>query len=238
MTKFKIQGGNPLSGEITVAGNKNAALPIIAATVLTDEECILENMPEIRDVWSMLNLLKDLGKSVEKVKSNTYKISGAITKNNLDKNLAGRLRASILYMSGLLARKGSIDMYAPGGCVIGRRNMQSHLGGFEAFGAQISITDNGYRAELKNIHAANIFLPEASVTATENAFILAAAVPGKSIIQNAASEPHVEDLANVLNKMGAKIQGAGTQRVEIAWRDTLARKVLASRGISLDSTCR
>ena len=99
MAKFKIQGGNPLSGEITVAGNKNAALPIIAATVLTDEECILENMPEIRDVWSMLDLLKDLGKSLDKVKPNTYKISGSIKTNKLDKEMAGSLRASILYMS-------------------------------------------------------------------------------------------------------------------------------------------
>ena len=221
MGKFKIQGGNPLSGEITVAGNKNAALPIIAATVLTDEECILENMPEIRDVWSMLDLLKDLGKSLDKVKPNTYKISGSIKTNKLDKEMAGSLRASILYMSGLLARKGSIEMSPPGGCVIGRRNMQSHFNVFEAFGADVVLTDNGYDAIIKNIHPADIFLPEASVTATENALILAASVTGKSTIHNAACEPHVEDLANVLIKMGAKITGAGTQRVEIEGAEKL-----------------
>ncbi|MEJ2055338.1 MAG: UDP-N-acetylglucosamine 1-carboxyvinyltransferase, partial [Calditrichaceae bacterium] len=215
MAKFRIKGGNPLSGKITVAGNKNAALPIIAATVLTDEECIIENMPEIRDVWSMLDLLKDLGKSVEKTAPNTYKISGELVKDHLDKEMAGRLRASILYMSGLLARKGSIDMSPPGGCVIGRRNVQSHFGVFEAFGAQMIITDEGYKAEIHSIHPADIFLPEASVTATENALILAAAVPGKSTIHNAACEPHVEDLAHVLIKMGARINGAGTQRVTI-----------------------
>lgn len=215
MAKFKIQGGNPLSGEITIAGNKNAALPIIAATVLTDEECVLENLPEIRDVWSMLDLLKDLGKTVEKVKPNTYKISGSLRTNKLDKEMAGSLRASILYMSGLLARTGSIDMSPPGGCVIGRRNMQSHFSVFEAFGANVTLTDNGYEAEIKNIHSANIFLPEASVTATENALIIASSVIGKSTIHNAACEPHVEDLANMLIKMGAKISGAGTQRVEV-----------------------
>ena len=215
MAKFKIQGGRPLTGEITVAGNKNAALPIIAATVLTDEECVLENMPEIRDVWSMLDLLKDLGKSVEKIQSNTYKIAGAIKTNILDKDMAGSLRASILYMSGLLARKGSIEMSPPGGCVIGRRNMQSHFSVFEAFGANLKLTDTGYEAIIKNIHPATIFLPEASVTATENALILAAAVSGRTTIHNAACEPHVEDLANVLIKMGARITGAGTQRVEI-----------------------
>jgi UDP-N-acetylglucosamine 1-carboxyvinyltransferase len=215
MAKFKIKGDNPLSGEITVAGNKNAALPIIAATVLTDETCILENMPEIRDVWSMLNLLKDLGKAVEKIQSNSYKISGSIKTNKLDKEMAGSLRASILYMSGLLACMGSIEMSPPGGCIIGRRNMQSHFSVFEAFGANIVVTDIGYKTEIKEIHPANIFLPEASVTATENALILAAAVSGKSTIHNAACEPHVEDLANVLIKMGAKIQGAGTQRIEI-----------------------
>ncbi len=215
MAKFRIKGGNPLSGDITVAGNKNAALPIIAATVLTDETCILENMPEIRDVWSMLNLLKDLGKTVEKTQANSYKISGSIKTNKLDKEMAGSLRASILYMSGLLARTGSIEMSPPGGCIIGRRNMQSHFSVFEAFGANLTITDNGYKVGIKDIHPANIFLPEASVTATENALILAAAVSGKSTIHNAACEPHVEDLANVLIKMGVKIQGAGTQRILI-----------------------
>jgi len=215
MAKFKISGGNPLSGEITVAGNKNAALPIIAATILTDETCILENMPEIRDVWSMLDLLKDLGKTVEKIQSNSYKISGPIKTNKLDKEMAGSLRASILYMSGLLARTGSIKMSPPGGCVIGRRNMQSHFSVFEAFGASIKLTDTGYEADVKDMRPATIFLPEASVTATENALILAAAIPGKSTIHNAACEPHVEDLANVLIKMGANISGAGTQRVEI-----------------------
>lgn len=215
MAKFKIKGGNPLSGEITVAGNKNAALPTIAATVLTDEICILENMPEIRDVLSMLNLLKDLGKTVEKTQTNSYKISGSIKTNKLDKEMAGSLRASILYMSGLLARTGSIEMSPPGGCIIGRRNMQSHFSVFEAFGGNLTITDIGYKADIKDIHPANIFLPEASVTATENALILAAAVSGKSTVHNAACEPHVEDLANVLVKMGAKIQGAGTQRIEI-----------------------
>lgn len=222
MAKFIIEGGNPLTGEITVAGNKNAALPIIAASVLTDEACIIENMPEIVDVHSMLNILSDLGKDIQRIKKNKYKISGSISKTKLDDELAGRLRASILYMSVLLARTGTVNMVSPGGCVIGRRNVDAHFDVFKAFGATIHAEANHYTAHLKAKQPASIFLKETSVTATENALLLAAAVPGKSTLLNAACEPHVVDLANVLRKMGAHIGGDGTNRIYIQGNDTLS----------------
>lgn len=215
MAKFIIEGNYPLNGEITVAGNKNAALPIIAATVLTDEECILENVPEIRDVQAMLSLLRDLGKTVDRVEANSFRISGKIKKTHLDEKIAGNLRASILYLSALLARKGEVRLPPPGGCVIGRRNVDSHFEVLEAFGSEITADENGYGAVLSKPKPATIFLKEASVTATENALLLAASIPGQTIVDNAACEPHVIDLGIVLVKMGAKIQGLGSNHLRI-----------------------
>ena len=215
MTKFIIEGQNPLRGEITVAGNKNSALPIIAATVLTDEECIIENLPAIRDVQVMLELLKDLGKNVKREAANVYRISGSINKINLDENLAGSLRASILYLSVILARAGEIEMPPPGGCVIGRRNTDSHFDVIEAFGAEIKTNEKSYTAQLTNPAPACIFFKEASVTATENAMLLASTIAGQTTIDNAACEPHVTDLACVLKKMGAVIEGEGSNRLRI-----------------------
>jgi len=215
MARLQIEGGIPLKGEIRVAGNKNAALPIIAATVLTDEECLIENVPEISDVRSMLAILKDLGKKVENLSPNVYRISGSLRHSKPRGDLTGSLRASILFMSGLLARTGEIDMVPPGGCVIGRRNVESHFEVIRAFGAQLEFHADGYRATLSNRTPASIFLKESSVTATENAMLLAAATPGLSVIENAAGEPHVTDLGDVLSKMGATIEGRGTSRIFI-----------------------
>lgn len=215
MARLQIEGGIPLKGEIRVAGNKNAALPIIAATVLTDEECFIENVPEISDVRSMLAILEDLGKKVENLSPNVYRISGSLRHSKPRGDLTGSLRASILFMSGLLARSGEIDMVPPGGCVIGRRNVESHFEVIRAFGAQLEFHAEGYRATLSNRTPASIFLKESSVTATENAMLLATATPGKSIIENAAGEPHVTDLGDVLSKMGAAIEGSGTNRIFI-----------------------
>jgi UDP-N-acetylglucosamine 1-carboxyvinyltransferase len=215
MAQFVIEGGHSLRGTITVAGNKNAALPIIAATILTDEECYLENMPHIRDIEVMHLLLKDLGKNIDRISPNSYKISGTLKKSALDPILAKGLRASILYMGALLAKAGHVQMVPPGGCVIGRRNVDGHFQVFEELGAKIKSEQGVYIADLKNARAANIFLHEASVTATENALLLAAKIPEETIIMNAACEPHVEDLAKVLNKMGAQIQGAGTNQIKI-----------------------
>ena len=215
MAQLLIEGGHPLNGTIKVAGNKNAALPIIAATLLTDEDCHLENMPNIRDIEVMKLLLLDFGKSIEKTDPNSYKISGTVKNTSLDPILAKELRASILYMGALLARAGFVKMLPPGGCVIGRRNVDVHFQVMKEFGAEIKTEEGMYIAELKNGKPANIFLHEASVTATENALLLASTIPEETVIFNAACEPHIEDLANVLIKMGAQIEGAGSNKVII-----------------------
>ncbi len=215
MSKFIIEGGRPLNGEITVAGNKNAALPIIAATVLTDDDCYLENVPDIRDVRAMLELLRGLGKTVEKVQENHFKISGSVNKTEIDPQIGGNLRASILFLSVLLARKGEVRLPPPGGCVIGRRKVDSHFDVLQAFGAKVQANDDGYTAVLPYAKPANIFLKEASVTATENAMLLAAATWGDTIIDNAAGDPHITNLGMALSQMGALIQGAGTSHMRI-----------------------
>jgi UDP-N-acetylglucosamine 1-carboxyvinyltransferase len=215
MAQFLIEGGHPLKGKITVAGNKNSALPIVAATILTDEDCVLENLPEIRDIEVMILILKDLGKNIEKIAPSTYKISGPIKHTVLEPSLAKELRASILYMGAILARVGHVQMAPPGGCVIGRRNVDSHFQVIEEMGAELKTDQGNYIAELKKPQAARIFLREASVTATENALLLAASIPQQTVITNAACEPHVTDLVEVLQKMGAEIQGSGTNQLKI-----------------------
>jgi UDP-N-acetylglucosamine 1-carboxyvinyltransferase len=223
MAKFKISGNTRLRGEIEVAGNKNAALPVLAATVLTDEDCELTNVPEIVDVHSMLELLKYLGKTVEKKADNHYKVKGEINKKELDDELAKKLRASILFLSGLLARRGEIEMPPPGGCVIGRRKVDTHFQVVEHFAGKVGILDNGnYYAKIDRLKTGKLFLDEVSVTGTENALILAAATPGETVIYNAACEPHVSDLANFLVKMGAKIDGIGTNRLTIQGKEKLS----------------
>jgi UDP-N-acetylglucosamine 1-carboxyvinyltransferase len=215
MSKFKIQGSNPLCGDITVAGNKNAALPIIAATVLTDEVCRIHNLPDIVDVHTMLAILAHLGKKVSKPAPGTVEISGTVTRNAIETELARQLRASILYLGGLLSRTGSASIAPPGGCVIGRRNVDSHFNVFQSFGATIEVTETDYRLQIAKPEPANLFLKEASVTATENALIFTASINGTSIIENTACEPHVTDLCRVLEQMGAQIEGEGTNKLRI-----------------------
>ena len=215
MSKFIIEGGKPLNGEIYIAGNKNAALPIIAATVLTDETCVLENLPEIRDVQVMLELLKDIGKKVERTGPMTYKISGSISKTKIDKKYASKLRASVLLLGAMLVKAKEVLLPPPGGCVIGRRNLDTHFEICEAFGGKISIDEEGYHASVLKPHPAEIFLKEQSVTGTGNALLIASGIPGKTVIENSASEPHIVDLVDVLSKMGANINGGGTNRLQI-----------------------
>ncbi len=221
MSKFIIEGDHPLQGEITVAGNKNAALPIIAATVLTDEECLLENVPDIRDVHAMLDILRDLGKEVEALSANCYRITGAVRHTTPSRERVQRLRASILYLGALLGKAGEARIAPPGGCVIGRRHVSPHFEALRALGAEITITEEYYEATVQQRKAATAFLTEASVTATENALLFAAASPREMHIENAACEPHVADLARVLEKMGATIQGIGSNRLRIVGTEQL-----------------
>ncbi|MDZ7343710.1 MAG: UDP-N-acetylglucosamine 1-carboxyvinyltransferase [candidate division KSB1 bacterium] len=221
MAKFIITGGKKLQGEIFLSGNKNAALPILAATVLTDAPCVIHNVPKITDVATMLALLVDLGKTIEHTGDRSVHIKNAVSQSALDKHLVEKLRASILFLGPLLARTGNVSIGPPGGCVIGRRAVGTHFEALTAMGATIVGTEDHYEATLAHPRPAQIFLDEVSVTATENAMMCAAAIPGETVIDNAACEPHVADLAEVLRKMGAKITGEGTNRLTIHGQNNL-----------------
>jgi UDP-N-acetylglucosamine 1-carboxyvinyltransferase len=217
MEKFVIDGGVPLSGTVVPAGNKNGALPCLAACVLTEDEVVVRNIPRIRDVEAMLELLEHLGATVDWRGEHEVAVCAAgITADALvDPVLAERIRASFLLAGPLLARFGRAAMPAPGGDVIGRRRLDPHLDAFRALGATdttdaagtISITAGGRDRRLR---AGEVFMDEPSVMATENALMAAALTPGETWIGNAASEPHVVDLARMLVKMGADIRGIGS----------------------------
>jgi UDP-N-acetylglucosamine 1-carboxyvinyltransferase len=224
MEKLVIEGGVPLSGTITPAGNKNAALPLLACTLLTDEEMVLHNVPRIRDAEAMVALLADLGATIEWRAENTVAINAAnVTKTGVDPSLAERIRASVLVGGPLLARHGSALLPPPGGDVIGRRRLDPHLDAFRALGAEVDSAERDIRltAPAGGLQAVDFFMDEPSVMATENALMAAAVIPGTTIIRNAASEPHVQDLARMLNKMGAAIEGIGSNVMHVHGRETL-----------------
>jgi UDP-N-acetylglucosamine 1-carboxyvinyltransferase len=217
MEKFVIEGGAPLSGTVLPAGNKNAALPILAASVLTEDEVVLRNVPRIRDVEAMLQLLRDLGVQVDWRGANEVVLCAAgVERTAVDREQAGFIRASFLVAGPLLARFGTALMPPPGGDVIGRRRLDPHMDAFSALGAgyeyghDISITapDGGLRA-------GDVFMDEPSVMATENVLMAAALTPGATVVHNAACEPHVQDLARMLVKMGADIQGIGSNLLTV-----------------------
>jgi len=216
MARFIIEGGKKLSGKVKISGNKNSVLPLMAATLLTDQDCVLENVPQIGDVLVMGEILKDLGAKVEGLGTNRLLINTrGVNKYKLKPELVQKLRASILLLGPLLARFGKAQMRHPGGCMVGRRAVGTHFDALAALGAKTITSEENYESEVKNPHSAYIFLDEASVTATENAIMMASLIPGKTIIDDTACEPHIEDLANFLNLMGAKVQGAGTNRVTV-----------------------
>ncbi len=216
-----IQGGRSLGGTIVPSGNKNAALPILAACLLSDEEVTLENVPDIVDVHVMLALLDDLGVSVREEGPNTLVIRASeVRSQSPNPDLCRRLRASLLLAGPLLARCGSVDMPLAGGDFIGRRRIDTHLLAFRALGAEC-VVDRSYRLSHDGLRGAEIFLDEASVTATENTLAAAVLAPGETIILNAASEPHVQDLSRFLNELGADIDGIGTNRLVVRGVDRL-----------------
>ncbi len=210
MNKYIIEGSFPLKGKIKASGNKNAALPCIAATLLTDSEVILKNIPEIEDVRVMFEVLKSLGVKVNRISHGKYSVKTTnIKSSEILAEHASNIRASILFAGPLLARTGKVLMPPPGGDVIGRRRLDTHFLAFTALGAQIEI-DGMFRLNANKLVGSDIFMDEASVTATENAIMAASIASGKTTIMNAASEPHVQDLCNMLNSMGAKITGIGS----------------------------
>lgn len=223
MQKFVIQGGVPLSGEITAAGNKNAALPILAACLLTEEVVTIANVPRIRDTEAQIELLAALGVSVEWIEDNTVRLCAKEVGNTtLDQKLSAAIRASFLMAGPLLARFGSVNMPPPGGDFIGRRRLDAHLDAFRELGARVG----GDRwielnAPPGGLRAAEIFMDEPSVMGTENALMAAALTPGETTILNAASEPHVQDLARLLVKMGAPISGIGSNVMIVSGQGSL-----------------
>ena len=211
MEKFVIQGGAPLSGEVSVAGNKNAALPILAACLLTEEEVLLHRIPRIRDTEAQIALLEQLGVEVAWVGDNSVRLCAAnVSDPVVDEELSNRIRASFLLAGPLLARFGAAKMPPPGGDFIGRRRLDAHLDAFKDLGAQV---DGSRWIELSaptGLCACEIFMDEPSVMGTENALMAAALTPGQTTIANAASEPHVQDLARLLTLMGAEVEGVGS----------------------------
>ncbi|HEY7682776.1 MAG TPA: UDP-N-acetylglucosamine 1-carboxyvinyltransferase [Gemmatimonadales bacterium] len=208
--RFQVRGGRTLQGTVRPAGNKNAALPAIAATLLADGPVDLDNIPRISDVETMLALVEDLGALIEWTGPNTVRIDARSAQPKpLDPELCSRIRASILLAGPLLARFGRVTLPPPGGDVIGRRRVDTHFLALERLGAQLALGDS-YRIEAKALMGTEIFLDEPSVTGTENALMAAAAARGRTVIRNAASEPHVQDVARLLTAMGARIDGVGT----------------------------
>ena len=207
---FLVRGAQPLAGTIRPSGNKNAALPILAATLLADGPVELSNIPRIRDVEAMIGLLAHLGASVEWTGGSTVRVDTRAARSRpLDPALCARIRASILLAGPLLARFGKVQLPPPGGDVIGRRRVDTHVLALEQLGASVLIGDR-YEIEARHLTGADIFLDEPSVTGTENALMAAVMARGRTVLRNAASEPHVQDLARTLVAMGAQIEGIGT----------------------------
>ncbi len=221
MSVFVVEGGIPLSGSIRPAGNKNAALPCVAAALLSAEPVTLENVPRIRDVETLLSIVESLGAGVEWEGPNTVTIrAGGVRAGRPDPVLAERIRASILLAGPLLARFGAVSLPPPGGDVIGRRRLDTHFLAFEGMGARIDLGE-GFEISASRLTGASIFLDEPSVTATENAVMAAVLARGTTVFRNAAAEPHVQDLCHLLVAMGARIGGIGTHTLEIEGVDAL-----------------
>ncbi|MBX7237122.1 MAG: UDP-N-acetylglucosamine 1-carboxyvinyltransferase [Caldilineales bacterium] len=218
---FIIEGGRPLQGEVRPAGNKNAALPMLAACLLTDQPVTLHNVPRIGDVGILLELLKHLGVRVLANGGSSITVQAdQVTSQNLSPELCQKVRASILLAGPLLGRSGQVELPPPGGDVIGRRRIDTHLLAFEHLGAQVEVDPGNHLIRIhshdpRGLHPADILLDEASVTATENALMAAAAIRGRTVIRNAASEPHVQNLCQMLCGMGAQIDGIGSNCLTI-----------------------
>jgi len=222
MEKFVIQGGVPLSGELTVAGNKNAALPILAACLLTEEELLLHRVPRIRDTEAQIAILERLGVEVAWVADNSVRLCArGVSDTSVDEELSRRIRASFLLAGPLLARFGEARMPPPGGDFIGRRRLDAHLDAFRDLGARVGGERWIELTAPTGLRACEIFMDEPSVMGTENALMAAALTPGETTLGNAACEPHVQDLARLLTKMGARVDGIGSNVMRVNGADRL-----------------
>src|SRR5215211_2462154 len=222
MEKFIIEGGRPLAGSLVPSGNKNAALPVLAASLLTEEEVVVRNVPRIRDVEAILTLLGSVGVDYAWVEENAVSLCAAdADPRELDPELCMPIRASFLLAGPLLARFGRAHMPPPGGDVIGRRRLDPHLDAFRALGASVDLERDIVLHAPRGLRACEVFMDEPSVMATENALMAAALTPGTTVIGNAACEPHVQDLARMLIGMGANIGGIGSNVLSVTGRDRL-----------------
>jgi UDP-N-acetylglucosamine 1-carboxyvinyltransferase len=216
MARFIVEGGTPLRGEFRPAGNKNAALPLIAASLLTDEPVTLHNVPRIRDVRGMVDIVSALGAKVEELDATTVRITAAgLNTTDVPQALAGEIRTSLLFAGPMLARHKKVKLGLPGGDVIGRRRNDTHFLALKALGAEMDISASGYGLHTSGLKGTEILLDETSVTATENALMAAVLASGRTVIRNAASEPHVQELGAALMRMGARINGIGTNTITI-----------------------
>src|SRR6185503_19147579 len=215
MEKFVIEGGTPLNGEVTPAGNKNAALPLLAACLLTDQPIILRNVPQIKDVSIMRQLIESLGAQVEDLDSTAWRITARdLQPANLNPDLCRRIRASILIAGPMAARVGEFKLPPPGGDVIGRRRLDTHMLALRALGVDVKY-ERGFTFQADGLQGADFLMDEASVTATENAIMAAVTAKGDTIIHNAASEPHIQELCHFLNILGAHIEDIGSNTLHI-----------------------
>ncbi|MEX2607665.1 MAG: UDP-N-acetylglucosamine 1-carboxyvinyltransferase [Kiritimatiellia bacterium] len=221
MSRFIVQGGQPIEGCFTPTGNKNAALPMLAACLLTDQTVTLRRVPDIADVRVMCELLGTLGVSVSRNRDVVTLRAANVNPDRLSPDFCRQIRGSILLAGPLLARCGRVLLAPPGGDVIGRRRLDTHLHGLAEMGAKLSFQPDGLRLTTPGLRPADLLLDEASVTATENLVMAAAATPGIHVIYNAACEPHVQDVCRLLEAMGAEITGIGTNRLVVKGRSDL-----------------
>ena len=216
MEQYVIKGGNPLYGEVEIGGAKNAALAILAAAIMTDETVTIDNLPNVRDINVLLQAIEEIGAHVERVDIHKVKINGSFIRGvNVDNEFIRRIRASYYLIGALLGKYKHAEVALPGGCDIGSRPIDLHMKGFRSMGADIDIAHGLVIARAKELKGTHIYLDKVSVGATINIMMAAAMADGKTVIENAAKEPHVVDVANFLNSMGANIRGAGTDVIRI-----------------------
>ena len=216
MEQFIMKGGNPLVGEVTIGGAKNAALGILAASIMTDEDVLIENLPDVRDINVLLEAIQEIGASVDRIDRHTVKINASdIHEVSVDDEYIRRIRASYYFIGALLGKYKSAQVPLPGGCNIGSRPIDLHIKGFRALGAKVEIERGAVLAYAIDLVGSHIYLDKVSVGATINIMMAAALAEGQTIIENVAKEPHVVDVANFLNSMGANIKGAGTDIIRI-----------------------
>lgn len=216
MEQFVIKGGKPLQGEVLIGGAKNAALAILAAAIMTDDDVLIDNLPDVRDINVMLGAMEDIGARIDRVDRHTVRINGSgIEALSVDHEYIKKIRASYYLLGALLGKYKKAEVALPGGCAIGARPIDLHIKGFKALGATVDISYGLISAKAERLVANHIYLDKVSVGATINILMAATLAEGKTVIENAAKEPHVVDVANFLNSMGANIRGAGTDVIRI-----------------------